>query len=197
MTAPDSRDSVVEQLRALLTLAEEATPGPWQSKNAHEWDEVVGNIDGPDAGQFHYTHVCSVDMRDLRTAEQITNAEIISGAVNFIRTHGPEVLQALARGPQQAGGEVGEVLPKAWWVDRLKQQEALTDAAIARAETAEAEMAEVWADARTLAASVHGAFGALKSDPPEPILKLANRYFLMKRRGRRSAALNGGQDDNA
>jgi hypothetical protein len=41
-------------------------------------------------------------------------------------------------------------------------------------------------DARTLAASVHGAFKALGSAPPEPILKVANRHFPLPRKARRT-----------
>jgi hypothetical protein len=56
-------------------------------------------------------------------------------------------------------------------------------------------------DARTLAASVHGAFKALGSAPPEPILKVANRHFPLPRKARRTkqAAIDragGGEREN-
>jgi hypothetical protein len=70
----------------LRELLGKATPGEWQAKNDCEWDEIVGNIDGPDAGQFHYTHVCSVDMDDLRTPEYHANAAIICASINFLRS---------------------------------------------------------------------------------------------------------------
>lgn len=53
------------------------------------------------------------------------------------------------------------------------------------AQHAQAALREAQEDARQLAASVHGAFKALNSRPPEPILKLANRYFPMKQRTQR------------
>lgn len=44
----------VERLTELLA---KATPGPWQAKDPYLWDEIVGNVDGPDDGQYHYTEV--------------------------------------------------------------------------------------------------------------------------------------------
>ena len=48
---------ILDNLEALLA---KATPGPWQPKNEHCWDEIIGNIDGPDDGQYHYTEVAQV-----------------------------------------------------------------------------------------------------------------------------------------
>lgn len=62
------------------------TEGPWQSQ--HDFDRdgeltIIGAIDGPDDGQFHYTTVCLVEEGEEATA----NARAIVAL--------PEVLDAL------------------------------------------------------------------------------------------------------
>ena len=65
------------------------TPGPWQSQ--HQWDadgiySIIGGIDGPDDGRFHYTHVCEVN-EECRDA--YANVALIAAA--------PDLYEALQR----------------------------------------------------------------------------------------------------
>ena len=69
----------------------EFTEGPWQSQ--HDFDmygvcRIIGAIDGPDDGRFHYKVVCEIDpdgSMDART--QCANARLIAAA--------PELYEAL------------------------------------------------------------------------------------------------------
>jgi hypothetical protein len=70
--------------------------------------------------------------------------------------------------PSEASGKVGTPQDVSWWVERLKQQEALTDAQFQRAEAAERRCEELEGDAaqtdevlrvfRELAAGVNDRF---------------------------------------
>jgi hypothetical protein len=67
------------------------TPGPWQSQ--HEFDseglmQIIGNVDGPDDGQYHYTRVCIVD-DNTNDGEAAANAHLIAAA--------PELYEALQK----------------------------------------------------------------------------------------------------
>ena len=58
------------------------TPGPWQSQ--HNWDtagvcSIIGAIDGPDDGRFHYTRVCEVNEE---AGEYQANASLIAAATS-------------------------------------------------------------------------------------------------------------------
>jgi hypothetical protein len=46
-----------EKIAELERLLAAATVGPWQAKDPCLWDEIVGDIDGPDDGQYHCTDV--------------------------------------------------------------------------------------------------------------------------------------------
>lgn len=64
------------------------TPGPWQSQ--HQFDvagecAIIGAIDGPDEGRFHYTRVCEVNEE---CDDFCANARLIAAA--------PELYDALA-----------------------------------------------------------------------------------------------------
>lgn len=51
-------------IKDIAERAEKATPGPWQSRHEFDWDgmcEIIGAIDGPDDGRFHYTVVCDIN----------------------------------------------------------------------------------------------------------------------------------------
>lgn len=65
----------------------EHTEGPWQSQ--HDFDQsgfctIIGGIDGPDDGQWHYTLICEVNEEP---DEYRANARLIAAA--------PELLAAL------------------------------------------------------------------------------------------------------
>lgn len=60
------------------------TEGPWQSQ--HDFDmegvcRIIGAIDGPDDGRFHYRVVCEIDPDgSLDAKEQYANARLIAAA---------------------------------------------------------------------------------------------------------------------
>lgn len=60
------------------------TEAPWQSQ--HDFDmqgvcRIIGAIDGPDDGRFHYRVVCEVDPDgSLDAKEQYANARLIAAA---------------------------------------------------------------------------------------------------------------------
>lgn len=64
--------------------ADAITEGPWQSQ--HDFDmegvcRIIGAIDGPDDGRFHYKVICEVDPDgSLDTKEQYANARLIAAA---------------------------------------------------------------------------------------------------------------------
>lgn len=64
--------------------ADNITEGPWQSQHYFDMDgvrRIIGAIDGPDDGRFHYKVICEVDPDDsLDTKEQIANARMIAAA---------------------------------------------------------------------------------------------------------------------
>jgi hypothetical protein len=62
------------------------TAGPWQIKSEYEPLTVIGNVDGPDDGQYHYTPICEVEPT-LFPDENAANARLIAAA--------PELLAAL------------------------------------------------------------------------------------------------------
>lgn len=62
------------------------TPGPWQIKSEYEPLTIIGNVDGPDDGQYHYTPICEVE-ETLFHDENAANARLIAAA--------PELLAAL------------------------------------------------------------------------------------------------------
>ena len=72
-----------------MASAAKHTPGPWQSQHAFDIDGVltiIGNVDGPDDGQYHYTRVA--DVADTRyDAEMLANARLIAAS--------PDLLDAL------------------------------------------------------------------------------------------------------
>ena len=88
------------------------TPGPWQRYADYEPLLIVGNVDGPDDGQMHYTRVCEVEDNAWADA----NVRLIAAA--------PKLLAAL-RAVKDAGYLDGAYQPT---VD-------LVDAAIAEATT--------------------------------------------------------------
>jgi hypothetical protein len=64
------------------------TPGPWQIKSEYEPLSIIGNVDGPDDGQYHYTSICEVEPT-LFPDENAANARLIAAA--------PELLAALVK----------------------------------------------------------------------------------------------------
>lgn len=70
---------IAKELGEVVAALEKATPGPWQSKDPYLWDEIIGDIDGPDDMQYHCTDVAQAFGRADATA--------IVAAVNFLRTH--------------------------------------------------------------------------------------------------------------
>jgi hypothetical protein len=63
------------------------TPGPWQARNDYGWDTIIGNVDGPDDGEYTYTGIAEVITEDPGEAQ--ANARLIAAA--------PELLEALQR----------------------------------------------------------------------------------------------------
>lgn len=67
------------------------TPGPWQSQHDFDWEgacTIIGNIDGPDDGRFHYTVVCDINEDP---EEWFANRTLIIAAPEMLAT-----LQAIA-----------------------------------------------------------------------------------------------------
>lgn len=60
------------------------TEAPWQSQHDYDMDgvrRIIGAIDGPDDGRFHYRVVCEIDPDDtLSPSEQCANARLIAAA---------------------------------------------------------------------------------------------------------------------
>lgn len=60
------------------------TEAPWQSQHDNDMDgicRIIGAIDGPDDGRFHYRVVCEVDPDgSLDAKEQYANARLIAAA---------------------------------------------------------------------------------------------------------------------
>jgi hypothetical protein len=66
-----------------------ATEGPWQCQHSYDLDglcTIIGAIDGPDDGHWHYREVCRLN-DELDHGELIANARLITAA--------PELLSAL------------------------------------------------------------------------------------------------------
>jgi hypothetical protein len=59
------------------------TPGPWQIKSDYEPLEIIGNVDGPDDGQMHYTPICAVEPT-LFPDENAANARLIAAAPDLL-----------------------------------------------------------------------------------------------------------------
>lgn len=59
------------------------TDWPWQALNEHEPYTIIGGIDGPDEGRFHYTEVCTVNA-DAPDAD--ANAKLIIAAPELLRS---------------------------------------------------------------------------------------------------------------
>lgn len=82
------------------------TEGPWQSQ--HDFDmegvcRIIGAIDGPDDGRFHYRVVCEIDPDgSLDAKEQYANARLIAAA--------PDLYEALK--PFAAMASAGDQRPK-------------------------------------------------------------------------------------
>lgn len=66
------------------------TPGTWQPYSDYEPFLIVGNIDGPDDGQMHYTRVCEVE----ENAWSEANARLIAAAPEFLSNAEKRVEQA-------------------------------------------------------------------------------------------------------
>jgi hypothetical protein len=64
------------------------TPAPWQIKSDYEPLSIVGNVDGSDDGQYHYTPICEVEPT-LFPDENTANARLIAAA--------PDLLAALLK----------------------------------------------------------------------------------------------------
>jgi len=61
------------------------TPGPWQSQHDYDIDgicAIIGNIDGPDDGRMHFTHICEVMTDDADEAR--ANARLIAAAPDLL-----------------------------------------------------------------------------------------------------------------
>lgn len=66
------------------------TSGPWQVHSDHNRTLVIGNIDGPDDGQYHFAKIAECDTESemvLSDAECQANARLIAAA--------PDLLEAL------------------------------------------------------------------------------------------------------
>lgn len=65
--------------------------GPWQSQHEYDMDGVktiIGDIDGPDDGRFHYTAICEIDPNgSMSDARACANARLIAAA--------PDLFEAL------------------------------------------------------------------------------------------------------
>jgi hypothetical protein len=59
------------------------TPGPWQIKSDYEPLTIIGNVDGPDDGQYHYTPICEVEPT-LFPDENAANARLIAAAPDLL-----------------------------------------------------------------------------------------------------------------
>jgi hypothetical protein len=60
------------------------TPGPWQSKSDYEPMTIIGNVDGPDDGEYHYTPICEVEPT-LFPDENAANARLIAAAPELLK----------------------------------------------------------------------------------------------------------------
>ena len=59
------------------------TEGPWQSKNEQEPYTIIGAIDGPDEGRYHYTEVCEINEE---AADAEANRRLIIAAPALLKT---------------------------------------------------------------------------------------------------------------
>lgn len=85
--------SLETELREVLALSEKATPGPWTSRlNA---SESAFHIRGDDLHLLSMSwHARNREHYPLRD-ESEANAKTIVAAVNFLRQHGPALMQAI------------------------------------------------------------------------------------------------------
>jgi hypothetical protein len=99
------------------------TSGPWQSFNfVHDPFTIVGNIDGPDDGAYHFTEICTVNDG---SPGALANAQLIAAA--------PELL-AMLKHLRERDGECLADHPS--WLTKI-------DGLLARAEGRACAKAEV------------------------------------------------------
>lgn len=115
------------------------TEGPWQSQGDFDMESVcriIGAIDGPDDGRFHYKLVCEIDPDGSQdTAEQYANARLIAAA--------PDLYEALDFALLALMGV------RAALVDMSVRPPPLLDNEIARARAALAKVGVVSAQAQS------------------------------------------------
>lgn len=68
----------LDSLRQMLAAATEL---PWQPMNAHQWDTIIGGIDGPDDGNYRYETITDITTDHIRSK---ANARLLVAAVNAL-----------------------------------------------------------------------------------------------------------------
>jgi hypothetical protein len=97
------------------------TPGPWQIKSDYEPLSVVGNVDGPDNGQYRYTPICEVEPT-LFPDENAANARLIAEAPELLAALRSAALDIEETYEMLAGGHTPIISIGAWGrLDRMRK----------------------------------------------------------------------------